>query len=159
MTMTTKRSYTNGLLAAVEENNLDLVSWLLEQGADPNEPSKNGWTPLMLAILHDSVEMTESLLKSGTDPNRTTQSEENPCRSPLAVAISNGRLEAVRLLLAYNADADAPDYNGLTAIDLAQKLTSRPFHRDKLSAILFLLKEHEANNLRRPSILSNQPMT
>lgn len=148
--MLTKISCDEELLAAVEEKNLELVSQLLERGADLNASSQNGWTPLMLAILHNSAEMVKLLLTNGADANRTTQSEENPCRSPLAVAVSNGRLEAVKLLIAHNANVDMTDNNGLTAIDLAQKLVLRPLHRDKITTILSLLKEHETSSLRHP---------
>jgi ankyrin repeat protein len=142
MTVYGKSPHNTELFAAVEKEDLDLVSQLIAQRIDPNTSSANGWTPLMLAILSDSVGMVRVLLENGADPNLTTCGEENPRRSPLAV--SNGRLEAVRLLLSYNADVNLPNIQGQTPIALARKLASRPLHRENMVGMLSLLKEYQA---------------
>jgi ankyrin repeat protein len=147
--MTTKILDRTELFAAVEKEDFGLVTQLITQGVDLNASSENGWTPLMLAILRDSIVMVRLLLGNGADPNLTTQSEENPCRSPLMVAVSNGRLEAVRLLLSYNANINLLDTQRQTALDLAQKLSLRPLHRDKMLIILSLLKERQNHLLLR----------
>ncbi|XP_047429762.1 ankyrin repeat and EF-hand domain-containing protein 1a [Mugil cephalus] len=47
--LTEPQDGTGALHAAVSANNLDLVSFLLSQGADPNIQDKRGCTPIMLA--------------------------------------------------------------------------------------------------------------
>lgn len=155
--MTTKIIPSKELFLAVEAADYGLASQLLEQGTDPNTSSDNGWTPLMLAILHDSLGMVKLLLENGADPNGTTRSEENPCRSPLAVAVSNGRLEAVKLLMAYQVNIERRDDKGMTAIDLAQKLSLRPLHRDKIMAILSLLQDYQTKSRRHLALPSGHP--
>ncbi len=146
--MITEQSGAIEILAAIEKEDIGLTSRLLAQGIRPNTASQNGWTPLMLAILHNSFDLIKLLLENGADPNLTTQSEENPCRSPLMVAVSNGRMEAVKLLLAYNVNADIPDYRGRTAINLAQKLSLRPLHKSQMISIVSLLQEYHNSPVR-----------
>ena len=98
----------------------------------------------MLAVLHNFVDITELLLRNGADPNLATASQENPHRWPLTVAVSNGRPEAVNLLLAYHADATQTDSNGMTALDLARKLAQRPFRKEAMQNIIPILVQHQA---------------
>lgn len=103
--------------------------------------SNSGWTPLMLSILQDCPELTETLLDKGADPNLTTQSADNPCRSSLAVAISNGRLTAVKLLVSHSADINALNCQGMTSLGLAEKLARRPFRQEAMAEIVSFLKQ------------------
>jgi ankyrin repeat protein len=50
-------------------SNAQLVAALLKKGANPNQPSKAGMTPLRLAIIRRNPEMVESLLKAGATLN------------------------------------------------------------------------------------------
>lgn len=138
------------LLAAVEAADGRMISQCLQNGADINAPSENGWTPLMLAILHGSFGIVKLLLEQGADPNVTTRSEENPSRSALAVAIRNGRLEAVQALVAYGADSDARGFDGLTSSELAQTLALRPFHQEEITAIAVFLEGMKNSHQGRP---------
>lgn len=141
------------LMIAIEGSDSDMVLQRLEHGDNANIASKNGWTPLMLAVLRGSSAIVKLLLEHGADPNLTTQSEENPSRSALAVAISNGRFESVQALVAHDVDIDRRDYSGLTPIELAEKLSRRPFHQEEISAIASFLKEAKANSTRQTTIL------
>ena len=132
------------LMTAIGKKDFAAASRLVEQGANLDMSSEAGWTPLMLAILQDSLEVTEQLLKNGADPNLTTHSADNSCRSPLAVAISNGRLAAVKLLVAYHADTEAPSCQGVTALKLAEKLARRPFQQKAVADIVFFLSKARA---------------
>ena len=153
--MNKETSCDKELRAAVEEANSNIVLQYLERGADVNAGSENGWTPLMLAVLRDFPAIVKLLLEHGADPNLATQSEENPSRTALAVAISNGRFEAVKALVAYNANIDQRDHNGLMPIELAEKLSLRPFHRQEIVAIASFLKEAKAKSARQTSVLVN----
>lgn len=142
------------LRASVEEADGSMILQWLERGADVNAGSENGWTPLMLAVLRGSPAIVKLLLEHGADPNLATQSEENPSRTALAVAISNGRLEAVQALVARGADIDARGPDGLIPVELAQKLARRPFHQEKIAAIALLLEEAKAGSMRQPAVLA-----
>jgi len=137
------------LLTAVEAADASAVSQCLRQGANPNAASENGWTPLMLAALHSSPVIVKLLLEHGADPNVTTHSQENPSRLALAVAVSNGRFEAVQMLVAHGADTHARDAAGLTAAALAEKLSLRPFHQEEMIAIASFLRENTESGVRR----------
>jgi len=127
----------------------DVILQCLQHGANINAVSENGWTPLMLAVLHGSSAIVKLLLEYGADPNITTHSQENPSRSALVVAVSNGRFELVQVLVAHGADAQTQDAAGLTAVALAEKLALRPFHKDKMVAIASFLRENTGSNIRR----------
>ncbi len=142
------------LLAAVESADDDAILQCLKKGTDANAASENGWTPLMLAVLHGSPATVKLLLEYGADPNLTTQSEENPSRSALAVAIRNGRLEVVQALVDYGANIDARGPDGLVPVELAQKLALRPFHQEKIVAIALFLKEAKADSVGRSIALA-----
>ncbi len=141
--MITQRLANKDLLDAIEHQNVGLVLELLRQGADVNAASQNGWTPLMLAILFGSENLVKLLLNNGADPNLSTASEENPCRSPLAVAISNGRVEMVKLLILHNANTQSISCGEQTALKLAHKLALRPSHRENMADIIKMLEENE----------------
>ncbi len=154
--MSRENSCDRELLIAIEksneESNGDMVLQCLEHGVNVNAASKNGWTPLMLAVLCGSSAVVKLLLEHGADPNLTTQSEENPSRSALAVAVSNGRFELVQALVAHDVNIDRRDYSGLTPIELAEKLSRRPFHQEEIAAIALFLKEAKANLAQQTSI-------
>ena len=149
----TTLSCNTDLLAAVEEADLSVISQCLERGGNVNAASKNGWTPLMVAVLRGSSAIVALLLERGADPNLTTQSQENPFRSPLVVAIRNGRLDAVQALVANNADINGRDTAGLTPTELARKLSLRPLHQDKMIAIALFLQQVAEGSVRRPAEL------
>ncbi len=103
----------------------------------------------MLAVLNNSADVAELLLKNGADPNLVTESQENPKRSPLAVAVRNGRLELVKLLLAYHADAALTDPDGRTPLELAQSLAQRSFRKEAMQSIVSVLREHQAKSIQQ----------
>jgi len=148
--MTTKAKTDSSLILseAVVAGDLGVVSQLIREGFNPNFSSGNGWTPLMLAVMHDSPSITELLLRNGADPNLVTESQENPKRSPLAVAVCNGQYKAVKLLLACHADTTSVDANGETVLDLARKQLRYPFRTKAMHTIVHVLTRHQ-NKVRR----------
>lgn len=141
MTTKAKSAARQDLLDAADAGDADMVSRLIREGNNPNFSSENGWTPLMLAAMHSPLRIVELLLESGADPNLATDSQENSRRTPLAVAVSNGRPDAVNLLLAYHADTAVTDANGMTALELARKLALRPFKQEAMQSIISFLSE------------------
>lgn len=56
------------LTVAIYNNNLDMVTLLLDEGANPDLQDSSGWTPLMTAASFGDMESTKLLLKAGADP-------------------------------------------------------------------------------------------
>lgn len=98
---------------------LEVVQFLLSQGAEPNSPSRND---LHVIALHSAaagrhLAVTQALLAHGAEPN-TAQAGGF---TPLHAAAQNGQLEMVRLLLRHRADPDARSGDGETPLSLALK--------------------------------------
>jgi ankyrin repeat protein len=53
------------LCKAVNDNNVEQATYLLQQGANPNIQDKNGVTPLYWAMLHNYQEMLYLLINRG----------------------------------------------------------------------------------------------
>jgi Ankyrin repeats (3 copies) len=95
---------------ACMSNKLEMASFLLEQGADPNA---GGLTPLSAAAINGNVELLKLLLKNGAKPN-------DGSTLPLHVAASRGHLEFVKILLQEGADPSLVRKEK-TALDHAQE--------------------------------------
>lgn len=49
---------------------MDIATTLLEHGANPNEQSRAGFTPLHLSAQRGHYDMTNLLIEHGADPNK-----------------------------------------------------------------------------------------
>ena len=58
--------------AAVSSNQLEVVAWLLDAGADVNARQQQDYTPLMGAAANAREELLDLLLARGADPSLTT---------------------------------------------------------------------------------------
>lgn len=135
------------LHAAALRGHEDMVCFLLETGADPNKHDKHGWTPLHTAELQ-KFERIATILKPHTENSgqiskwaeaatgnpRTTairlqraanKSDGSTVVTGLRVAVNEGYVERVLVLLRGGADADAEDVGGFTALTLATYLEYR----------------------------------
>lgn len=92
-----------------------LVSVLLEHGADPELQDKEGLTPLLVAAYEGQEEVAELLLEAGADPDRPGKDQ----MTPLLAAASGGHAETVRVLLLWGASTDVSDKEGRSALLLA----------------------------------------
>ena len=94
---------------------VEIVKILLQQGADVNAADIKGKTALHYACDNGSVEIVEELLVSSEDINVDTK--ENQLQiTPLHCACIRGNLPIVQLLIQHQADVDAMDCNGQTAL-------------------------------------------
>ncbi|MBM3727445.1 MAG: hypothetical protein FJW40_18735 [Acidobacteria bacterium] len=82
-----------------------IVAAVLEAKADVNATSKNGATPLLMAVR--SPRKVDPLLKAGANVNAANEDGVTPLIAALNGA--TGRLETVKLLLARGADTKAVD--------------------------------------------------
>jgi len=78
---------------------MDIVHYLLDQGADVNTRDDAGETPLFWACRGNFVEMVEMLVSRAADPTLLTSSK----RSCLFVAAIYSHVEVVRYLLTIKA--------------------------------------------------------
>jgi ankyrin repeat protein len=105
---------------AVVQAQADTVRLLLDNGADPNIPNKNGLTPLEHACGRDkavATSLVKLLLAKGAEVNRTNKGGFS--LGPLSWAVSSDNTELVKLLLDRGADAKAKTENGDTALHSA----------------------------------------
>lgn len=97
--------------------NEDVVRTLLLVGADPNIPSKNGFSvyPIHSAVASNYTMIAKMLLEAGADINVVQKSGATPLHS----AAHNGNIELLIVLLEAGAIVDAKMEDGKTAADKA----------------------------------------
>ncbi|CAE7871849.1 Ankyrin repeat and KH domain-containing protein mask [Symbiodinium microadriaticum] len=121
------------LTVASRAGRTEIAEMLLEAGADQDGlfelNGHDAYTPLCAACDCGSQEIVNLLLKSAAQPNGISR---NGATKPLCVAARSGCLNIVRTLLEANADKDAKDAAGETALCEA----SRHGH---LNVAIFLL--------------------
>jgi len=79
-------------------NNCNILSFVLDRGANSNHITKNGQTPLMLATSFQRKQAVEILLSYGADVNQG-QEARGIKSTPLSIAINRGNIDLVDLLL------------------------------------------------------------
>jgi ankyrin repeat protein len=92
------------LACAIVQEQVDVVQFLLDKGADPNIPNKNGLTPLEHACGRDKTNgmiLAKLLLAKGASVNATNVTDFTI--TPLDWAISADNTELVKLLLDHGA--------------------------------------------------------
>lgn len=109
------RGGLSALHFAVREGDLATVKALVDAGADVNQRSEFGWTPLLTATQNRFYELGKYLLENGADPNLVNEGGW----SPLYIATDNRNIEGgdyptrkpdmdhlayIKLLLAAGAD-------------------------------------------------------
>ena len=134
------------LAAAIMNNDLPLVSFLVGLGADVNQPSYNLWTPLVLAIRHRHNNIFFYLISKGALPELPVHGAHpaffavlydnqrilkfylskgvDPnitykSNTLLHQATQNGLLEASKVLLSFGANPYQLNQHGKTSVDLA----------------------------------------
>jgi ankyrin repeat protein len=87
------------LMGASFKSHVEVVRWLLDQGAATNVVPKNGQTALFLACDRGNPLVVQLLLERGADPTIT----DHKGVTPLILASFIGYLEVVRLLLGHTS--------------------------------------------------------
>lgn len=97
----------NGVLTSVvQRNDTVLLKLFLAKGADPDNRTWSGRTPLQAAAEAGNVEIMKLLLEAGASVNKRGVGGD---KTPLMYAAQNGHVEAVKLLLARGADVTVTD--------------------------------------------------
>lgn len=108
---------TSPLLFAVKRNNLPMVDYLLNHGADPNIPGVNSRFVINTAALRGYTAVLERLIEGGAAVNIANSWG----LTPLHMAAQSGHATAVKILLAAGASVNAEAYDGSRPIHEAAK--------------------------------------
>ena len=106
-----------GLAAA--EAQVDTVLALLQAGADPNRPGRDGLPPLHRAAKSGATGVALALLTQGADANLADRDKGN---TALMLAANRGFADLVRLLLERGARVDSRAKDGWTALQAAEMI-------------------------------------
>lgn len=106
------------LWLAIQKHQLPMVQLLLKYKANP-DVAQISEPPAMIFWALSNTNILQALLDAGANPNI----KNNDGRTPLSVAVENGSLEAVKLLLAAKADpnggtCDAPLLGAINKQDI-----------------------------------------
>lgn len=99
----------------------NMITTLLQKGADPEAVTSLGWTPLHSAVRYGEPEIAQLLIDSGAN----IEAKNNYGETPLLMAVSETEIPAhikiamIRCLLAKGADLQATDNAGRTVLHWA----------------------------------------
>jgi len=115
------------LHAASMYGRVDIVKWLLNQGADTNARQNDRWTPLHLAAVNMHPECVQVLLDHNADVNSRNKEGNTPLYESLfylyPIFPSEGKtVDVVRRLLEHGADTNARDHDHSTPLHRASSL-------------------------------------
>ncbi len=107
---------SSALGRAVVQANTDRVRLLLEWGADPRKPDRQGDAPLHQAASNGNLEISRLLLDFGADANAADQSGN----TPLFLCVEQeGGTRVLELLLKFGADPKLKPCHGETLLEAA----------------------------------------
>jgi len=112
------RGAQTALMWAAAEGHDDVVTGLIEMGANVNATSKTGFTPIVFAAIKDDVPAIKTLLAAGANPNVALASGAKP----MIVALQYRHTAAALALLEGGADINLRDRAGNTALHLAAQV-------------------------------------
>ncbi len=104
---------TSPLMMAVGNKHLNVAEYLLQHGADIHLDNKYGYTPLMQAAMRNDPKMVSMLLDKGAKIDQKNFYTE---LTPLMMAVDNGSMELVELLIARKANLNLQDDRGRSAL-------------------------------------------
>jgi ankyrin repeat protein len=152
------------IVACMRRKNIDYLQYLLEAGADPNQDPDAATFPLaIVAALYKDPAVIDILLQYGAKLERSgalgaaaqlgnepmmarllereARSDTDAIRlsergSPLHTAVEAGHVGVTRMLLQHGADPKALDGNGMTPLDVAEKMQEKGKDMSQILEIL-----------------------
>jgi ankyrin repeat protein len=100
---------------AIIAGDVERIKFLVEKGADVNEPDPQGWAPLQNAARQRKDGVIKTLIELGADPNRTDVNG----MTPLAAAVMRDHVPSVKALIENGADIEQPALKGFKPLTLA----------------------------------------
>ena len=119
-----KKQATKALLDLLDDSetpdNLEMVKYLVSQGANVNASDKDGYTPLLLAAaVSGNLETVKYLISKGADVDAEIDSGTRRGHTALMLAALRAQdLEMVKYLVRKGADVNASDKDGRTVLEL-----------------------------------------
>ena len=121
-------SFESSLIKAVQDNNIDVLSFLLDINTSPDAADDKGGTALLFGSFYGKSKAVSLLLQANANPNLSI---ENGTTS-LLVASQKGHTDIVSLLLQANANPNLHRNDGVTPLYVA----SLEGHTDIVSILL-----------------------
>ncbi len=104
------------LCYAARNGKLDMVQWLLENGADIDAVSQDrGYSAVMDAVWKSNIPMVEMLVSKGANLNFVSRDGQ----TALILATGSENLQICRILVENGADPSIKDRMGMSSIDYA----------------------------------------
>ena len=91
---------------------IDIVEFLIENGADVNAKMSNNGTALVRAVQNSRTDIVELLLVNGADADATTGDGGHV----LFIAAKDGQKDIMKLLVAHGANVNARNHEGQTIL-------------------------------------------
>ena len=107
----------NPLNIAIESGDMELTKFLITNGANVNSLMQDGVSLIGYAIAQNNMDLLQILIENGANVNNTNG--DSWADTPLMTASRLGLDNVVRILLTRNADINAVDINGNTALHTA----------------------------------------
>lgn len=101
---------------------MDLLMLLIDNGSDIFDFDDEGVSIFDMSITYNNIEMVEYLIDKGVDVNFTNRRSRF---TPLMAAAAYGRVEIAKILLKHDADKNAVEEKGFSAIDFARKMNKK----------------------------------
>ena len=103
------------LHAAIEQNRLDIVIYLLKNGANVNSKDARGGEPIHIAAMQNRIDAIKFLIRKGANVNARNDYAD----TPLHYAAFNNSTGAIRLLLDRKAKVNQKNRSGATPLHVA----------------------------------------
>ncbi|XP_064216024.1 putative ankyrin repeat protein RF_0381 isoform X2 [Tribolium castaneum] len=117
--------YVTPLLVAINAKKIDVIEYLIENGAEVNYKTSYECAPLHYAIYNKCpLDIVKLLVNKDADVNLLARYScylENIKYTPISVSIMENYFEAAKLLISSGADMCLKNSDGTTAVTLAQK--------------------------------------